>query len=259
MQDVVRWGVWPWRHICCTITPAGPPRDRRPATQPQARHVTAAAPRLHPQVYSVKEGNAALASRLLAAAGAQLHRSWAVASVGRDPRGGYQLRMRRPPGAAGSSGAGQARAEAQGGAEEPEVAGPFDAVLVAAPLETSGLDVSEVAVQQVPARRYQTTVTTMVEADGLDAAYFGVRRRAWGAWGAWGTGAWWGARRRTGGVGCEGGLAGVCAWRWRARKWRAHHAGACLQQRAVAGLHVAQQAWFVARVQGKPRFVAFKL
>ncbi|GAB4820077.1 hypothetical protein N2152v2_007123 [Parachlorella kessleri] len=85
-----------------------------------------------------------------------------------------QAQQEVPDQLAGCSGTGRLKAAAAGGAGAQGPAyGPFDAVILAAPLELSGIAVSGVELPRIPPRKYQTTVTTIVEGE-LRPAYFGL-------------------------------------------------------------------------------------
>ena len=56
-----------------------------------------------------------------------------------------------------------------------EVAGPYDAVIIAAPLEHSDITFEEIDIAHRPERSYQETVTTYVTGT-LRPGYFGVTK-----------------------------------------------------------------------------------
>jgi hypothetical protein len=124
-------------------------------------------PAAEPLVYSVKEGNAQVAARFAAAAQLEaLHLGTEVDVIRALPSGTWELVVSP----ASSSGA-AAQQEVQ-----QEVHGPYDAVILAAPLMGSRLKFEGFTLPPITPRQYQSTVTTYV-AGVLDPAYFQVGQR----------------------------------------------------------------------------------
>ncbi|KAF8056474.1 PCYOX1 [Scenedesmus sp. PABB004] len=119
-------------------------------------------PAAAPEVYAIKEGNSALPAALVAAAGLEaLHLRAAVAAVRREPGGAFSLDVNV--------------SAPDGGALQQMTAGPFDAVVLATPLEGSGIALQGLPrPPALPRRTYQTTVTTFVVGDALRPAFFNV-------------------------------------------------------------------------------------
>jgi len=111
-------------------------------------------PAADPQVFSIKEGNAALPQKLLQAAQLQeFHVGVTVQSIAKDDSGKFLV-------------------TAEPNAGQPEQYGPFDSVIIAAPLEASRLTLAGLDPQpELPERSYQITTTTYV-AGHLDPSYF---------------------------------------------------------------------------------------
>lgn len=125
-------------------------------------------------MFKIKGGNSQLASRVLQVANATVHCPAAVAAVQRLADGRFQLELQKQAGhgcPAGDvqAGAGQC-AESPSGATAPQ---PFDAVVVATPLEGSGLTFPGVHLPVIPARKFQQTVTTVIKG-AVRPSYFGL-------------------------------------------------------------------------------------
>lgn len=147
-------------------------------------------PAAKPQVYSIKEGNAALPRKLAAAAKLQaLHLQTSVQSITIDSSGMFTLSVQPT---AATVDAKQPAAKPEAAAADPyqpseeqhkqqqqqEVTkqvqeyGPYDAVILATPLEGSGLDLKGLDPEpQLPPRSYQQTTTSFVTGY-LNASFF---------------------------------------------------------------------------------------
>jgi hypothetical protein len=152
-------------------------------------------------VYSIQEGNAALPRKLAAAAKLQaLHIGTAIQTVHRDTTTGqYSLTAVQPAPDLSRSADTVSNVDQKGSADTqkgpsqqayditmghkeagmsdlPAVFGPFDGVVLATPLEGSGIELQGVlpAGAALPKREYQSTVTTYVTGL-LNPAYFKVK------------------------------------------------------------------------------------
>jgi hypothetical protein len=156
-------------------------------------------PAANPEVYSIKEGNAALPRKLAAAAKLQaLHLETNVQSISIDSIGKFTLTV-RPTAATAAAKQPAATAAAAGSyypadhssssisddeqphqqqqqqeevTREVQEYGPYDAVILATPLEGSGLSLKGLDPEpQLPPRSYQQTTTSFVTGY-LDASFF---------------------------------------------------------------------------------------
>eukprot|EP00879_Flechtneria_rotunda_P022346 GHRR01023577.1.p1 GENE.GHRR01023577.1~~GHRR01023577.1.p1 ORF type:complete len:446 (+),score=200.88 GHRR01023577.1:606-1943(+) len=137
-------------------------------------------PAADPDVYMIKEGNAALPHKLAARLGLQaVHTGAAVTAVQLDSNGQYMLTIQQQ---ANSIAAGVFAQQQQQRREEQQcdktsamtTLKPFDGVVIATPLEGSGVQLLGLTPEpKIPKRTYQTTVTTYV-AGHLNASYFKV-------------------------------------------------------------------------------------
>lgn len=138
-------------------------------------------------MYSIQEGNAALPRELAAAAKLQaLHIGTALQAVQRDANGQYTLLAVRPTPSTAAADVDAATAAATHTAKNlsaeqteqvlAERVGPFDGVILATPLEGSGIELRGVLppAAVLPRREYQSTVTTYVTG-ALNPRYFKVR------------------------------------------------------------------------------------
>jgi hypothetical protein len=126
-------------------------------------------PAAEPLVYSVKEGNAQVAARFAAAADLEaLHLGTQVDIIRALPNGTWQLVVSPAASQAASQDGGMQQQLQQ------EVHGPYDAVILAAPLVGSRLKFEGCTLPPITPRPYQSTVTTYV-AGVLNPAYFQVR------------------------------------------------------------------------------------
>ena len=89
------------------------------------------------QGYRIKEGNSRLMQKLLISSGAHPHPTSMVTEVFKYAEGGYMLWVKREP--EGS----KPGAEADISKVEPRLEGPFDYVVIAAPIEVTGMSFSE--------------------------------------------------------------------------------------------------------------------
>lgn len=142
-------------------------------------------------MYSIAEGNAALPNKLIEAAKLQgLHLGGSVTSITLDDSSGQYTVAVQPPAASMSSTAGTPADAAKGlelqpsgeGSQrdirpdqhslEQQEYGPFDAVIIATPLEDSGIALQGLNPEpQLPARSYQRTTTSFVTGY-IDASFF---------------------------------------------------------------------------------------
>lgn len=117
-------------------------------------------PATDPRCFRIRGGNSQLAPGVLRVANATVACPAAVASVRRLPDGTFQLEL----GQDGGGGPGGTAAQQ----------GPFDAVIIATPLEASGLSLQGIdGVPHIPARKYQQTVTTIIKG-AVRPSYFGL-------------------------------------------------------------------------------------
>ena len=156
-------------------------------------------PATHPSVLRLRGGNAQLPPRLLLAANATLHWPAAVTAIVAAPDGqqGFMLEVggggnsggdttvaaAAAAAAVGVGGAASVRRQHGGGQRLPlthgpisqeQLQGPFDAVIIAAPLTGSGLTFRGLRdVPTIPGRNYQQTTTTIVHGS-VRSSYFGV-------------------------------------------------------------------------------------
>ena len=129
-------------------------------------------PATDPRVFKLRGGNARLPAALLERANATLRLPAAVTAITKLPDGRWQLSV-----LAGGAGA-QQQQQQQGEALSEE--GPFDAVIIAAPLEECGtLEFRGTTLPVIPSRKFQRTVTTLVRGAvrpsfmGMDSMDFG--------------------------------------------------------------------------------------
>lgn len=139
-------------------------------------------PAADPRVYSIGEGNVALPNKLVQAAQLQgLHVGIDITSITLDNATGlYTILAAKAPAAAVDGALGglstQSATSAGSALDESQQAqqkfGPFDAVILAAPLEGSGLVLQGLSPEpQLPPRTYQQTTTSFVTGY-LDAGFF---------------------------------------------------------------------------------------
>lgn len=124
-------------------------------------------PAVDSRIFKIEGGNQLLPRRLLQSAGVHLKYGWNVNEVRAAKHGRYELHAVRRPGV-----------EQSGSHDvkwDQEVAGPYDAVIIATPLEHSRLRFKGVHVHTPPERQYQRVTTTYVTGS-LKASFFGVER-----------------------------------------------------------------------------------
>eukprot|EP00884_Botryococcus_braunii_P013711 jgi/Botrbrau1/22340/Bobra.0002s0018.1 len=108
------------------------------------------------RLFKLQGGNVRLPVELLDKAAVRGHWPLRVSSVTRLSNGSFSLHT-----------------DPNGLPSTPEVWGPFDAVVIATPLEEAGLEFIGVDLPYIPPRKYRHTVTTVVHGR-LSSAYFGV-------------------------------------------------------------------------------------
>lgn len=124
-------------------------------------------PAMDPRVFKIKGGNEQLPQRLLQGAGVHLKRGWSVEEV-RSAKGcRFELHAKYRGHRSGDSLASKKMPWEQ------VVSGPYEAVVVATPLEHSHLRFYGVNVRRPPMRTFQRVVTTFV-VGCLRASYFGT-------------------------------------------------------------------------------------
>ena len=127
-------------------------------------------PATDPGAFCIMGGNSQLAPRLLQLVNATVHCQAAVAAVQRLPDGRFELEL-KPAGAAAAA-ADEATGDSSG-EQQPQRHGPFDTVIIASPLEASGLAFVGIHLPIIPARKYQQVVTTLVKGS-VRPSYFGL-------------------------------------------------------------------------------------
>lgn len=121
-------------------------------------------PAVDTRTFAIKGGNGQLAQRLLGHARARVFENTTVDTVMRSALGPYTLRVAKH-------------------GDDASARGPYDAVIIAAPLSLSGLQIAgefEPPLPHVPAVKYVTTVTSWV-AGQLNPAYFNLSAPPQGA------------------------------------------------------------------------------
>ena len=141
-------------NIACRTLVLPAPGSFTDGPPPQAGMV-ALLPATDPNVWRIRGGNGRLAPAVLRAANATVRCPAAVTAVRRLEDGRFQLELAAQQGQAAERGGevqqGQKPAAGQLGGE-----GPFDAVIVAAPLEGSGISLEGLPDKPlIPARKYQ--------------------------------------------------------------------------------------------------------
>jgi len=123
-------------------------------------------PAMDSRIFKIKGGNQHLPQRLLQEAGVHMKEGWAVLEVRPAKGNRLELHSRRQRTIAGGAPSSLLK-------WDQEVAGPYDAVVVATPLEHSHIRFHGVGVRPPPHREFQKVSTTFV-AGRLRASYFNV-------------------------------------------------------------------------------------
>lgn len=139
-------------------------------------------PATEPDVFRIRGGNGLLPPALLAAANASVRCPLPVGAVHRRADGRFELHAGAPPTGREPEQGGGAQHEQpaawQGGPGAAALAagqplGTYDAVIIATPLEGSGIVLAGFEPPHLPARKYRQTVTTFVRGS-VRASYFGL-------------------------------------------------------------------------------------
>lgn len=113
-------------------------------------------PATDPRVLRVAGGNMHLAAGVLAAANATVRTPAAVTAVRRLPDGRYEIYFTEVHESTEAAAAAAGGGGAAGALAGPSMQGPFDAVIIAAPLEASGIALEGLDKQPfIPARKYR--------------------------------------------------------------------------------------------------------
>lgn len=132
-------------------------------------------PATSPSVFRIKGGNGLLPQALLKAVNASVRCPATVGMVHRQSDGSFTLHAATPEPEHGRGQQDEWSTGRQGSpaasAEQP--LGTFDAVIVATPLESSGIVLAGFEPPHIPARKYRQTVTTFVRGS-VRASYFGL-------------------------------------------------------------------------------------
>lgn len=147
------------------VLPAPGSLPDAPTPHPHQAGMVALLPATDPSVWRIRGGNGRLAPAVLRAANATVRCPAAVTAVRRLEDGRFQLELASQQGQAAEQG-GEVQQGEEPAAGQLGVEGPFDAVIVAAPLEGSGISLDGLPDKPlIPARKYQK-VRRIADAQG---------------------------------------------------------------------------------------------
>lgn len=116
------------------------------------------------KLFKIEGGNEQLPQRLLWGAKVHLKYGWSIEEVRLSEGGRFELHAKRSR---------HRSTPSEQLAWQQEVVGPYEAVVLATPLEHSGINFRGMAVKSIPKRTYQKIVTNYI-AGRLRASYFGT-------------------------------------------------------------------------------------
>lgn len=148
-------------------------------------------PATQPGAFRLKGGNGQLAPRLLSAVNATVYCPVTVSGIARLADGRFSLSLAAAPlgdaGVGAAESCGSAVQEGAAGLGQGGEAGrgadatmPFDAVIVATPLEFAHISFSGFEVPPIPARKFQQTISTFVKG-AVRPSYFGLAEMTYAA------------------------------------------------------------------------------